>query len=1114
MSELVILRAADTDALVEEMRRVAAFLDRVSSVSLVDVAYTCSKSEGSSVVSFVVDTVQDLRARLESAALRIGGGSAKRIRDKSGTYWYGTHLLGEGRGRLAFVFPGVMSFYPDMIRDLAIRQSTCRSAFDELEEALAQEGGEFTPSNFVFPPAPYYRHDADIFSSGAYAQGLVAAYTGCVAISRLLEGCSLKPDGVVGFAGGDLASMALAGFVGKSSSRPDRIKMMRDIYRIVDKAVDHSGLPETAMVSLLLRDEHEADAVLESFPPGKAVLAVDLSPRQKTFAVDSAFADTAMAAFAEAGVRAVKLALNRPFNTEKCSKLVPAIRKFTDTWMKSDPKCEVWSCATAAPHSSRIKKARAEMAEQWSKPVRFGMTVRAMHDAGYRVFLEVGPRGLMTTAVDDALKDAEHAAIATNSIHRRGMPQMHHALAQLASLGATLDVSVAFARRGAKLLDFDAQMAQSSRRETEMRLSRAFPRMVLLSDDMPLKVATTAFVDPKGRGARAAARAAAVAAQARRMRQFDFGALNPLISDADTISHSPGVSIEMRKTFSLKDAPFIGDFALGGGQISYAEPNLRGLVQMTMPLAAEIMAEVAAMLAPNRTLSSIEDLVCRRAVAFEDDCLTVLIRAERVASGSANLAAVKVQLRDDSPGSAYTWPVMEATFVLAKKLPDPRPVSVPPQFKPRTVHWSGRDIYPFRLSCGPRLRGITFAETWSETGLDYEVEVPQLAGCVTYARFPLWLVNPLLMEVVVSGYTLWHSHERFSRWIGKERMDDAYSSPFRMRRMDLLAPLPKEGSRVKCYLRLTGVTPKSHLCDIIVSDGDGGAIATISGWEERVEHVRSEYRDLLVQPATSFVTKGLTQEQMGNPPADVSSAFVTDVPYPVFERNDEVWLQTFAHMVLGAKERSDFRRMPGSAARRTEWLFGRIAAKEAVRRFLKDYHQARWSYADVTIFADDMGKPYAVGAWMDQLRAKLDIAIAHTSQFVIGLAAANARVGVDVESVGRDLSKEFTDGVFMPDELELAAKAAGSTSQAIIRFWCAKEAVSKALGTGIRYSPREMVVSGYEPDAGRLSMRLTGAWGDAFRNLKGRDLPVTVRTMNDHALAFCFLPLSLFSEEQ
>ena len=1113
MSELVILRASGTEALVEEMNRVAAFLDRVPSASLADIACTCALGEGDSAVAFVVETVQDLRTRLMSAASRIAGGSLRRIRDKSGTYWNSVRLLGDGGGKLAFVFPGVASFYPDMMRDLAIEQSACRSAFDELEEALAQNGGDFTPSNFVFPPAPYYRHDADVFSSGAYAQGFVSAYTGCVAMARLLSDCALHPDGVVGFAGGDLASMVLAGFAGKGFDRPTRVKLIRDIYRVVDKAVDHSGLPETAMVSLLLRDEHEADAVLASFPPGRAVLAVDLSPRQKTFAVDAAFADTAMEAFAEAGVRAMRLALNRPFNTEKCAKLVPAIRKFTDAWMKGDPDIEVWSCATAAPHSARLRKARGEMAERWASPARFGATVRAMHEAGYRVFLEVGPRGLMTTAVDDALKDLDHAAVATNSIHRRGVPQVMHALAQLAALGAVPDRSAAFRRRGAKVLDFDAQIAPSTRRETEMRLSRAFPRMTLLSEDTPLKVATTAFVDPKGRGARAAQRAAAVAAQARRARQFDFGALNPLVSDADAVSHSPGVSIEVKKTFSLKEAPFIGDFALGGSQISYAEPELRGFVQMTMPLAAEIMAEVAAMLAPNRILSSIEDLVCRRAVAFEDDVLTVLIRAERVASGSPDLAAVKVQLRDDSPGSAYTWPVMEATFVLSKNPPQPRPVSVPAQFKPRTVHWSGRDIYPFRLSCGPRLRGITFAETWSETGIDYEVEVPQLAGCVTYTRFPLWLVNPLLMEVVVSGYTLWHSHERFSRWIGKERMDDAYSSPFRMRRMDILAPLPKEGSRVKCYLRLTGVTPKSHLCDIVVSDGDGGAIATISGWEERVEHVRSEYRDLIMQPATSFVTKGLSREQMGNPSVDVSSAYVTEVPYPVFERNAEVWLQTFAHMVLGAKERADFRRMPGSAARRTEWLFGRIAAKEAVRRFLKDYHQARWSYADVTVFADDLGKPYAVGAWMDQLRSKLDIAIAHTSRFVIGLAAANARVGVDVESVGRDLSQEFTDGVFMPDELELAAKAAGPVSHAILRFWCAKEAVSKALGTGIRYSPKEMVVSGYEPDVGRLTMRLDGAWGDAFRNLKGRDLPVTVKTMHDHALAFCFLPAALFAED-
>ena len=176
-----------------------------------------------------------------------------------------------------------------------------------------------------------------------------------------------------------------------------------------------------------------------------------------------------------------------------------------------------------------------------------------------------------------------------------------------------------------------------------------------------------------------------------------------------------------------------------------------------------------------------------------------------------------------------------------------------------------------------------------------------------------------------------------------------------------------------------------------------------------------------------------------------------------------------------------------------------------------DFHQARWSDADIQIWRDDSGKPHALGAWGDYLAAKIDIAIAHTAQFIIALAAANARVGVDVESTDRDISEEFAAGVFTPDELELAAQAANA-SQAVIKFWCAKEALSKALGTGIRYSPKEMVVAEYLADAGSLMLRLEGAWAEAFKNLEGRDLKVTVRIVRDHAVASCFLPGSLFDE--
>ena len=1100
MSELVIVSAADDAALVSEIGRIVAYLDRVPDAPLRDVAYTCALSRGRSVLAVIAADALELRARLASAHKRLSAGAA-RLRDKSGSYYFREHLLGEGKGKLAFVYPGVMSFYPDMMRDLVIVFDECRAAFDELEESMAGVS-DFTPSSFVFPPAPYYRHDADIYSSGAYAQALVATYAGCAALTRLLARAGVNPDGVVGFAGGDLAAMIRSGTAGAEPKRPDRVRMLSDIYRIVDKAVGHAGLPKVAMVTVILRRPDEIDELVKEFPKGKFTLAVDFSPRQKTYAIASDFEQEALGRLAAAGVKAVKLALDRPFNTPACSDLVAGIRKFATGWMRHSPVCDIYSCATASLLPRWLRSARIDMGERWAKPVRFVETIRKMYADGYRVFLEVGPRGLMTRAVEDTLRDVEHAAVAMNSIHRRGILQLQHAVAQLAALGADVDIAPTLAAFGAKRLDFDAVIPSEVRHDSEMPLQRRFPRLSLLSDATSF-TGKSALASPTGRGARAAVRAAAIAQNARRQQQFDFGALNPLVSDADVLESVVGVMTEVRKTFRLSDAPFIGDFALGTSQMSYSDPNLRGLVLLTIPVGAEIMAEVARLVVPNRGLRRIENLECRRMVVFSKGALTVFAKAERVPAGDPGEAAVKVQLRDDSPNSAYTWPVMEATFVFAEGELKGEPASVEPMARPRSVHWSGRDIYPQRLCYGRRLRGIQFVEAWSESGIDYQVAVPPLSGNVNHTRFPMWVVNPILLGSVVSGFVLWRSHERFN---------GAFSFAIRLRRLAFCGYVPKEGATVNCYLRLTGVTPRSHISDITVTDGNGQTLMKVAGWEELTERVPPKYRSLILQPATTFLTESLSPESLGDPSTEVSSAFVTDVPYPLFERDEEIWLKTLSHVILGAEERREFAEMTGSTKRRTEWLFGRVAAKEAVRRFLKDNYQARWSDADVRIWANGAGKPNALGAWREFIPGRLDIAIAHTQQFIVAVAAANARVGVDVESLSRDLSEEFTAGVFGPEELEIAAQAA-TASVAIFRFWCAKEAVSKALGTGIRYSPREMVVTDYQPDSGRILVRLEGAWLEAFKAFRGRDIPVTVRTVRDHALAFCFIPASLFAED-
>ena len=1101
--EVVVVSAADEPSLVAELERIVAFIDRMSDVSVLDIAYTASLSEGPVSVAFVSSGAADLRSRLASAAARISSG-AKRLKDKSGTYYFKDRLLGEGGGKLAFIYPGVMSYYPDMMRDLAVTYPECRSAFDELEEALAGVE-DFTPSNFIFPPAPYYRHDADIFSAGAYAQALVSVFAASDAMTRLLKACGVEPDGVVGCAGGDLAALMRSGAAGESISRPDRVRAIREIYGIVDKAIDHAGLPETAMISVLLRHPGEADAVFDALDRSKNLLAIDFSPRQKTYAVAKESEEATLAAFAEAGIRTVKSTLDRPFNTKHCEKIVPAIRKFAGAWIRHEPMCDVYSCATAERLRPKPRVQRDDTAERWAKPVRFTETVRNMHADGYRVFLEVGPRGLMTSAVDDTLNGEAFMAIPTNSIHRRGLVQAAHAIAQLAALGANVSLSQPLHRRGAKKLDFDAMIPVEVRRASEMRLSRLFPRMTLIgADGESFAAATLAPEMPSPGAGQAAQRAAALAERRRRARQFDFGAVFPLVSDADEISSSPGISCELAKTFTLNAAPFIGDFAYGASQLSYSDPNLRGLVMLSIPLAAEIMAETALRVMPRRRLAAIEDFVCRRQVKFTKGKLALSIKAERTAVGGERGAAIKVQLRDDSPNSEYTWPVMEAVFILSDEDPKPTPSRVDPLSRPRSVHWSGREIYPSKLGFGRRLRGIVFAETWGEGGLDYEVVVPPLDGNVAFTRFPLWVVNPILLQTVASGFLLWRRHEKFQ---------GAFSYPCRFRRIEFKSQPPKEGARLNCYLRLTGVTPKSHICDIVVTSGDGNEVMEIDGWEEITERVPQKYCEMVLQPATSFMTESLGAEALGDPATDVATAFVADVPYPLFEKDEELWLKIMSHVVLNSPERKEFDEMGGSARRRTEWLFGRIAAKEAVRRFLRDFYQARWSYADVQIWPDAQGKPVAIGDWSRYLSTGIDIAIAHTSQFVIALAAANARVGVDVESVSRDLSGEFTKGVFSDDELDLVA-ASPNPSQALMRFWCSKEAVSKALGTGIRYSPKELIVHRYQADTGLVAIRLEGAWEAAFKGLKGRDLSVATRIMLDHVLAFSFIPETLFADKE
>ena len=1028
-SELVILRAADRDSLTAAVERLHLFLQQAPSAPLKDVAFTCSKTEGPSLVAVVTQSVDDLRARLAFLLSRLAG-DARRIKDKSGTYYESA----PAEGKLAFVFPGGFSFYPEMLCDLAILFPECRSAFDELEEALSGIG-PFSPASFVFPPASYYRRDADVFSAGGYAESLVSVYSASLAIARLFAACGVKPQGLTGISGGDLSALALSGAFG-AFPRASRLAFLKDMYLLSRKTV--AGMPAPSGTSLDL---------------------------------------------------------------EWLGRFKSDFRKFAKAWVKEPAAIPVYSCVAAAPLSAKPRHARDEAALIWTEATRFDDTVRRMHADGYRTFVEVGPRSVLSSMVRDALRGQDVTAIASNTIHRRGLVQFQHALAQLAAMGVPVDPSPLFKGRRARMLDFSSTLSIVVKVGSELRLSRQFPQM-RLSGDSSLFAGERAQSGPAAPGSRAAARKAqAEERERRRQRQLGFGTRYPLVSDAEIVERRQDQFLEVTKTFSIDDDPLFADFAIGTSQIAYSDQKLRGFTPLAIPAAAEIMAELSAMLVRNHHLVAINDLQSNGTIAFADGRLPLTVRAERILSDDPSKAVFKAAIWEKRPNAVVSTPACTATFTFVDGLPA-REAFVPEELRnPRSVHWTDNEIYPERLDSGKDLQCIRRADLWSEGGLDYEVEVPRLAGAVTYTRLPQWEIDPRLLAVVVDGFALWRSHKRF---------EGTFSLAFRLRHLSVHVPAFTEGTRLKCYLRIQGGTATSQIADIRVSDGNGSLLLAIGGYEELTERVPVEYCKMVLSPSEAYLTRQLSAKTMGEPATPIASAWVTDIPYPIFERNSALWLKTMSHIVLGKGERQAFGEMAGTVQRRTEWLFGRIVAKESVRRFVRENYQARWSSADIIIWADDQGKPHALGAWSDNLNVKLDLAISHTRDFVVAIVAANARVGVDVEEASRDLSEEFTNGVFSADELELAAESSDAPST-LIRFWCAKEAVSKALGTGIRYSPRELVVESFDAADGELSVSLQGQWLDEFKAFKGRPVRVKTALVKGHVLASCFVPETFFA---
>ena len=399
-------------------------------------------------LAIIAESMDDLLQKLPRTIEALNGDGA--IPDPRGIYFTDDPLAREGK--MAFLFPGQGSQYPNMLRDLAIHLPEAREAFERADRALAGVLPQAL-SRYVFPP-PAFTPAQEQAQRAALTQTNVAQPAlgaACMAIFHALGTLDIQPDLLAGHSYGEYAALAAAGVCDEADLA--RLSEVRG-RRIIEAAGDDLG----TMAAVQAGQDEVADA-LEGID--QVWIANLNAPQQTVISGSRQGVGLAMERLESRGIRVRPIPVACAFHSPLVAPAQERLAEALSEMELQEPRLTVFSNTTAGPYPDEPHEISELLSVQLGKPVRFVEEIEAMYEAGARLFVEVGPGKVLTGLTDQILEGRAHAVIATDLKDRHGLTQLQHAVGQLAAHGVPVRLDALFEGRQVRRLNLKELVSET-----------------------------------------------------------------------------------------------------------------------------------------------------------------------------------------------------------------------------------------------------------------------------------------------------------------------------------------------------------------------------------------------------------------------------------------------------------------------------------------------------------------------------------------------------------------------------------------------------------------------------------------------------------------------------